>query len=151
MTIRGNATTTIAGRHVNQFIGDVRSRRTETQAENGTGEYTMTISDYTVSGNTYNGVSADGANDYNHNYASGKYCEIAGCLYYVGVDMGSIAHVSECAGTFTFNAKGGAATTLTEAIGNGNNMDWFGGNCKDLKYIVIFKSGTSYYPAAPTE
>lgn len=151
VTIRGNATTTIAGRHVNQFIGDVRSRRTETQAENGTGEYTMTISDYTVSGNTYNGVSADGANDYNHNYASGKYCEIAGCLYYVGVDMGSIAHVSECAGTFTFNAKGGAATTLTEAIGNGNNMDWFGGNCKDLKYTVIFKSGTSYYPAAPTE
>lgn len=151
VTIRGNATTTIAGRHVNQFIGDVRSRRTETQAENGTGEYTMTISDYTVSGNTYNGVSADGANDYNHNYASDKYCEIVGCLYYVGVDMGSIAHVSECAGTFTFNAKGGEATTLTEAIGDGNNMDWFGGNCKDLKYTMILKSGTSYYPAAPTE
>lgn len=151
VTIRGNATTTIAGRHVNQFIGDVRSRKTEAQAEAGTTEYTMTISDYTVSGNTYNGVSADGANDYNHNYASGKYCEIVGCLYYVGVDMGSIAHVSECAGTFTFNAKGGTATTLTEAIGSGNNMDWFGGNCKDLKYTMIFKSGTSYYPAAPTE
>lgn len=151
VTIRGNATTTIAGRHVNQFIGDVRSRKTEAQAEAGTTEYTMTISDYTVSGNTYNGISADGANDYNHNYASGSYCEIVGCLYYVGVDMGSIAHVSECAGTFTFNAKGGTATTLTEAIGSGNNMDWFGGNCKDLKYTMIFKSGTSYYPVAPTE
>lgn len=150
-TIKGNATTTIAGRHVNQFIGDVRSRRTETQAENGTGEYTMTISDYTVSGNTYNGVSADGANDYNHNYASGSYCEIAGCVYYVGVDIGSIKHVSECAGTFTFNAKGGSATTLTEAVGSGDNMEWFGGNCKDLNFNGFSNKGTSYYPAAPTE
>lgn len=151
VSIKGNATTTIAGRHINQFIGDVRSRRTETQAENGTGEYTMTISDYTVSGNTYNGVSADGLNDYNHNYASGNYCEIAGCVYYVGVDIGSIKHVNECAGTFTFNAKGGSATTLTEAVGSGNNMDWFGGNCKDLNFNGFSNKGTSSYPVAPTE
>lgn len=149
VNIRGNATTTIAGRHINQFIGDVRSRRSETQANNGTGEYTMTISDYTVSGNTYNGVAAESTNDFNHNYASGSYCEVAGCVYYVGVDIGSIAHVNECAGTFTFNAKGASAVTLTEAIGKGDNMNWFGGNCKDLKYTMIFKSGTSYYPPAP--
>ena len=151
VSIKGNATTTIAGRHVNQFIGDVRSRKTEAQAEAGTTDYTMTISDYTVSGNSYNGISADGANDYNHNYASGSYCEIAGCVYYVGVDIGSIKHVNECAGTFTFNAKGGSATTLTEAVGSGDNMGWFGGNCKDLNFNGFTNKGTSYYPVAPTE
>ena len=141
-SVYGTATTTIAGRHVNQFIGDLRSSRTETQANNGTGEYTTVISDYVVSGNTYNGVSADGANDYNHNYASGKYCEVVGCAYYTGVDILS-SHVSECAGTFTFNAKGGSATTLTEAVGKGDNMDWFGGNGS------ISMGGKSSYPAAP--
>ena len=142
-SVYGTATTTIAGRHINQFIGDVRSSRTETQTNNGTGEYTTVISDYTVSGNTYNGVSADGANEYNHNYASDKYCEVVGCVYYTGVDILS-SHVSECAGTLTFNAKGGASTTLTEAIGSGNNMDWFGGNGS------IDTGGKSYYPSAPT-
>lgn len=141
-SVYGTATTTIAGRHVNQFIGDLRSSRTETQANNGTGEYTTVISDYVVSGNTYNGVSADGANDYNHNYASGKYCEVVGCAYYTGVDILS-SHVSECAGTLTFNAKGGAATTLTEAVGKGDNLDWFGGNGS------ISMGGKSSYPAAP--
>ena len=141
-SVYGTATTTIAGRHVNQFIGDLRSSRTETQANNGTGEYTTVVSDYTVSGNTYNGVSADSANDYNHNYASGKYCEVVGCAYYTGVDI-LTSHVSECAGTFTFNAKGGSATTLTEAVGKGDNMDWFGGNGS------ISMGGKSSYPAAP--
>ena len=141
-SVYGTATTTIAGRHVNQFIGDLRSSRTETQANNGTGEYTTVISDYVVSGNTYNGVSADGANDYNHNYASGKYCEVVGCAYYTGVDI-LTSHVSECAGTFTFNAKGGSSTTLTEAVGKGDNMDWFGGNGS------IKMGGSSSYPSAP--
>ena len=141
------AVTTIAGRHVNQFIGDVRSRRTETQQKNGTGEYTNKILNYTVSGNTYNGVAADSANEYNHNYASGKYCPVVGCAYYTGVDVTFLLvsdHVSECAGTLVFSEKGGAETTLTEAIGNGNNMDWFGGNSST-------RSGDSEYPAAPTE
>ncbi len=142
------AVTTIAGRHVNQFIGDIRSRRTETQSNNGTGEYTNKILNYTVSGNTYNGVAADSANEYNHNYASGKYCPVVGCAYYTGVDISFAGvyddHVSECAGTLVFSEKGGAETTLTEAVGNGNNMDWFGGNGST-------SSGTSYYPEAPTE
>jgi hypothetical protein len=141
------AKTTVAGRHINQFIGDLRSKRTETQAENNTGEYTTTISNYTVSGNTYNGVAAESINDNNHNYASGKYCPVVGCAYYVGVDVSFLivdTHVKECAGTLTFNEMGGESTTLTEAVGKGNNMDWFGGDCTT-------DSGTSYYPAAPTE
>lgn len=140
------ASTTIAGRHVNQFIGDVRSRRSETQQENGTGEYTNKILNYTVSGNSYNGVAADSTNDYNHNYASGKYCDAIGCAYYTGVDLKIIVniHVSECAGTLTFQPKGGESVTLTEAIGSGNNLDWFGGDGK-------VTSGSSYYPAAPTK
>lgn len=144
-SITMSATTTIAGRHVNQFIGDVRSRRTETQANNGTGEYTNKILNYTVSGNSYNGVPADGANEYNHNYATDKYCEVVGCAYYTGVDLTILivsTHVSECAGTLTFSPKGGSEVTLTEAVGKGNNMDWFGGDGKT-------RSGSSYYPEAP--
>ena len=138
------AYTTIAGRHVNQFIGDVRSQRSESQQENGTGEYTTNITNYTVSGNSYNGVSADSTNDYNHNYASGKYCPVVGCAYYTGVDMKVIVniHVQHCAGTLTFNEKGGTATTLTEAIGSGDGLSWFGGDGST-------GSGNSYYPAAP--
>ena len=138
------AYTTIAGRHVNQFIGDLRSQRSESQQENGTGEYTTNITNYTVSGNSYNGVSADSTNDYNHNYASGKYCPVVGCAYYTGVDVKVIVnvHVQHCAGTMTFNENGGAATTLTEAIGSGDGLSWFGGD-------GTTGSGSSYYPEAP--
>ena len=148
-SITGGAKTTVAGRHVNQFIGDMRSRRTEAQAEAGTGEYTFNILDYTVSGNTYGGVAAESTNDYNHNYASGKYCDIVGCAYYVGVDINVIAniHVSECAGTLTFRPKGGEAVTLTEAVGSGSNLSWFGGASSG----VSLTGYTSYYPTAPTE
>ena len=140
------AVTTIAGRHVNQFIGDVRSRRSESQQENNTGEYTNKILNYTLSGNTYNGVAADSTNDYNHNYASGKYCAAVGCAYYTGVDLNIImnVHVSECAGTLIFQPAGGESVTLNEAIGKGNNMDWFGGDGK-------VTSGKSYYPEAPVQ
>ena len=139
------AHTTIAGRHINQFIGDIRSQRSEAQQEAGSGEYTTIITDYTVSGNKYNGVAADSTNDYNHEYASGTYCPAVGCAYYTGVDMKifTTIHVQHCAGTLTFNAKGGSSTTLTEAIGSGDGMAWFGGNGST-------STGTSYYPAAPT-
>ena len=151
VSIKGNATTTIAGRHINQFIGDIRSQRSETQQKNGTGEYTTIITDYTISGNSYNGVSADSTNDYNHEYASGVYCPVVGCAYYTGVDVSYILsfHTKDCAGTLTFNEKGGSATTLTEEIGNGNNLSWFGGNCKDVKMSLLGNGGTSYYPNAP--
>ena len=151
VSIRGNATTTIAGRHINQFIGDLRSQRTETQQKEGTGEYTTTISDYFVSGNSYNGVAAESTNDYNHEYASGQYCPVVGCAYYTGVDVNVLIniHVSHCAGTLIFNAKGGEATTLTEAIGSGNGMSWFGGNSKNVNVGILNNKGTSYYPEAP--
>ena len=153
VSIKGNATTTIAGRHVNQFIGDIRSLRTEAQVEANSGEYTTIISNYTVSGNSYNGVSADSTNAYNHEYASGAYCPVVGCAYYTGVDVNMILniHVSHCAGTLNFNANGGETTTLTEGIGSGNNMSWFGGNSKNVNIGIISNKGTSYYPAAPTE
>ena len=152
VSIKGNATTTIAGRHINQFIGDIRSQRSEAQQKNGSGEYTTIISDYTVSGNSYNGVLADSTNDYNHEYASGVYCPVVGCAYYTGVDVSYIFtfHTKDCAGTLTFNEKGGSATTLTEEIGNGDNLSWFGGNCKDVKMNLLGNVGTSYYPNAPT-
>ena len=143
----GSATTHIAGRHINQFIGDIRSRRTESQQTNGTGEYTNKIINYTVSGNTYNGVAAESTNVYNHNYASGKYCDAVGCAYYTGVDINLIiasSHVSECAGTLIFQPKGGTETTLTEAIGKGNNMDWYGGDGS-----ISMWNQKSYYPEAP--
>ena len=146
-SVTTRAETTIAGRHINQFIGNLRSRRSESQQEKGSGEYTNKIIDYTLSGNTYNGVAAESTNEYNHNYASGKYCDAVGCVYYTGVDISivfSSIHVSECAGTLTFQPKGGESVTLTEAIGKGNNMDWFGGDGK-------MTSGKSYYPPAPTE
>ena len=146
-SVTTRASTTIAGRHVNQFIGDLRSRRSESQQENGSGEYTNKLLNYTLSGNSYNGVAAESTNDYNHNYASGKYCEAVGCAYYTGVDISIVItsiHVSECAGTLTFQPKGGESVTLTEAIGKGNNLDWFGGDGK-------MTSGSSYYPEAPTE
>ena len=148
-SIQGGAKTVIAGRHVNQFIGDIRSKRTETQQKENTGEYTTTISNYTVSGNTYNGVAAESTNDYNHNYASGKYCPVVGCAYYIGVDVSIIVsvHFQHCAGTLTFNEKGGSATTLTENTGSGSSMSWFGGGSTD----VSISSYTSYYPEAPTE
>ena len=153
VSIKGNATTTIAGRHVNQFIGDIRSKRSEAQQEDGTGEYTTTISNYTVSGNSYNGVSADSTNAYNHEYASGQYCPVVGCAYYTGVDVNILVniHVSHCAGTLNFNAIGGETTTLTEGIGSGNNLSWFGGNSKNVNIGIFSNNGTSYYPAAPTE
>ncbi len=153
VSIKGNATTTIAGRHVNQFIGDIRSLRTESQQENGTGEYTTNITNYTVSGNSYNGVSADSTNAYNHEYASGQYCPVVGCAYYTGVDVNVLVniHVSHCAGTLNFNANGGATTTLTEGIGSGNNMSWFGGSSKNVNIGILSNKGTSYYPAGPTE
>jgi len=68
-------------------------------------------------------------------------------VYYTGVDINLIlmsSHVSECAGDFTFSAKGGAETTLTEAIGKGGNMDWYGGDGS-----INLMGQKSYYPEAP--
>ena len=51
--------------------------------------------------------------------------------YYVGVDvdfMGIEKHVRHCAGTLVFNEKGKPAVTVTEAIKDGNDIAWTGGD-----------------------
>lgn len=132
--IFAKGSTDIAGRHVNQFIGDVVSARS---SETGT-DYVVTISDYEVSGNSYNGTTASSTNQYSHNYATNAYCEVVGCAYYVGVDVGlgsiTLKHVNDYAGTLIFNAKGSASVTITEAAGKGNEISWTGGSFSDMEY-----------------
>lgn len=134
--IFAKGTTDIAGRHVNQFIGDVVSARS---SETGT-DYDVTISNYTVSGNRYFDVDADKTNTYSHDYASDKYCEVVGCAYYVGVDVGlgsvTLKHVNDYAGKLTFYPVGEEANkiVLEEAAGSGNNQTWTGGSFSNMKY-----------------
>lgn len=135
--------TIIAGRHVNQFIGDIVSER----SENGK-NYNVTISDYIVSGNSY------GKAKNNHQYASGRECEVVGCAYYVGVDINvaglQLGHVYFCAGTLSFDSKDSEnVTTLTEEIGQGNNASWTGGNFTNVKLSGFITKQKSYYPTYP--
>ena len=162
--------TIIAGRHVNQFIGDVVSERTESLANSS--DYTVTIKDYCVSGNKYFGVPVADATakklpevkshpaprtvlynssptshaygftytersigwlikTYYYTHTVTSFCNCIGSAYYVGVDvnvMGIEKHVRHCAGTLVFNEKGKPAVTVTEAIKDGNNIAWTGGD-----------------------
>lgn len=168
-----NGYTIIAGRHVNQFIGDVVSGRSESRANSD--DYTVTIRDYYVSGNKYFGVPAENASTKtlqeiksesvpktilfdpspkSHAYAfttstrtTGNWyktyyythttslCNCIGSAYYVGVDVDVNLiltkiekHVKDCAGKLVFNEKGKPAVTVTEAIKDGNNIAWTGGD-----------------------
>lgn len=168
-----NGYTIIAGRHVNQFIGDVVSGRSESRANSD--DYTVTIRDYYVSGNKYFGVPAENASTKtlqeiksesvpktilfdpspkSHAYAfttstrtTGSWyktyyythttslCNCIGSAYYVGVDVDANViftkiekHVKDCAGKLVFNEKGKPAVTVTEAIKDGNNIAWTGGD-----------------------
>lgn len=168
-----NGYTIIAGRHVNQFIGDVVSGRSESRANSD--DYTVTIRDYYVSGNKYFGVPAENASTKtlqeiksesvpktilfdpspkSHAYAfttstrtTGRWlktyyythttslCNCIGSAYYVGVDVNVNVlftkiekHVKDCAGKLVFNEKGKPAVTVTEAIKDGNNIAWTGGD-----------------------
>ena len=168
-----NGYTIIAGRHVNQFIGDVVSGRSESRANSD--DYTVTIRDYYVSGNKYFGVPAENASTKtlqeiksesvpktilfdpspkSHAYAfttstrtTGSWyktyyythttslCNCIGSAYYVGVDVDVNViftkiekHVKDCAGKLVFNEKGKPAVTVTEAIKDGNNIAWTGGD-----------------------
>lgn len=162
--------TIIAGRHVNQFIGDVVSERAESRANSS--DYTVTIKDYCVSGNKYFGVPVADATaktlpevkshpaprtvlynssptshaygftykerstgwlikTYYYTHTVTSFCNCIGSAYYVGVDvdvMGIEKHVRHCAGTLVFNEKGKPAVTVTEAIKDGNNIAWTGGD-----------------------
>ena len=42
--------------------------------------------------------------------------------------MGIEKHVRHCAGKLVFNEKGKPAVTVTEAIKDGNNIAWTGGD-----------------------
>lgn len=120
--------TVIAGRHVNQFIGEVVSERPE-GASTG---YDVAIKDYYVSNNTY----LSGKN--HHKYDNSNECEVIGSAYYIGVNINvaglfSVGHVKDIAGSLTFTPKGGSSKTLTEDPKNGDGLAWTGGNFQDYK------------------
>ncbi|MBQ2857122.1 MAG: hypothetical protein IJE78_08400 [Bacteroidaceae bacterium] len=132
--------TTIAGRHVNQFIGDVVSERSSAEST----AYTVTIKDYFVSGNSYDGVSAESVNTYNHCYATNTYCEVVGSAYYVGLELPlSSGYMKDYPGTLIFQPRGGEMKTVTET--DGNSMSWTGGNFSIDGALVCF----SKYPTYP--
>lgn len=138
--------TIIAGRHVNQFIGEVVSQRSEDRASSE--DYTVTIKDYVVSNNSY------GKEYHRHEYQSKTYCDVVGCAYYVGVDVKIASllekHIQYCAGKLIFNPKDGDSVTITEPIWSGNNQDWMGGNFTNISTTILIWSPKSIYPDAPS-
>ena len=157
-SITAKGETTIAGRHVNQFIGDVVSY---SSTEGGT-NYTVDITNYTVSGNSYNGTLAESTDKYNHQYdKSGDkygtnanlYCEVVGCAYYIGLDIivigQNLGHLKYYAGNVAFSSKDGQTNgSFTEASGEGDNINiaWTGGNFKITGALLWVKSE---YPTEP--
>ena len=112
----------IPGRHVNQFIGDIR---TESDDENNL--ITVNITEPVVSGNFYIGsgnmydkknddaeLSADSTQattkDYNHSWSNSSTPYI-GCAYYVGASVLS-AHMGDYAGN-VYVTKNGSKTTVS--------------------------------------
>ena len=112
----------IPGRHVNQFIGDIR---TESSDENNL--ITVNITEPVVSGNFYIGsgnmydkkndeaeLSADSTQattkDYNHSWSDSSTPYI-GCAYYVGASVLS-AHMGDYAGN-VYVTKNGSKTTVS--------------------------------------
>lgn len=166
--------TLIAGRHVNQFIGDIVSARTESDVNNNKDTYTVEIRDYYVNGNMYHSSPVTNPtsislkeqksmpyprttfyNDTPTSHAYGcktqvresgfiiktkyythtvnAFCNCVGSAYYVGVDVdlfGQKKHVKACAGTLIFNEidKSSDKVTVTESVGDGNNIAWTGGD-----------------------
>ena len=116
----------IAGRHVNQFIGDIR-----TQSEDENNPVTVNIVEPVVSGNVYVGsgymydkktdndeLSADSQEattyDYSHSWSSSSTPYI-GCAYYVGADVNVLIktlHMGDYAGN-VYVTKDGTKTTVS--------------------------------------
>ena len=68
---------------------------------------------------------------YYYTHTVNSFCNCIGSAYYVGVDVnvyGVEKHVRHCAGKLVFNEKGKPAVTVTEAIKDGNNIAWTGGD-----------------------
>lgn len=112
----------IPGRHVNQFIGDIR-----TQSSDEKNPVTVDIVEPVVSGNIYVGsgymydkknddteLSADDSRattyDYNHSWSSTS-TPYVGCAYYVGASVMS-AHMGDYAGTVSVT-KNDTKTAVT--------------------------------------
>ena len=112
----------IPGRHVNQFIGDIR-----TQSSDENNPVTVDIVEPVVSGNIYVGsgymydkknddteLSADDSRattyDYNHSWSSTS-TPYVGCAYYVGASVLS-AHMGDYAGTVSVT-KNDTKTAVT--------------------------------------
>ena len=112
----------IPGRHVNQFIGDIR-----TQSENKDARITVNVVDPRVSGNKYIGsgnmyenktdeveISADSDQattlDYNYTY-SNTSCKYVGSAYYIGCDIVSM-HEGDYQG-YLYVTENGAKTSVT--------------------------------------
>ena len=116
----------IAGRHVNQFIGDIR-----TQSEDESNPISVNIVEPVVSGNFYVGsgymyakktdnieLSADSSQattyDYNHSWSNSNTPYI-GCAYYVGASvnvLGKAYHMGDYPGNIKV-IKGGTETTIS--------------------------------------
>ena len=174
--------TLVAGRHVNQFIGDICSSKSSDSFE---------IKDYVLSGNTYfdaeinmqspfkqqettdssptidpqrhcfkseNTTRVQGSwwNSTTYYTHTNSYCNCVGQAYYVGVDVKvSInlifinkdieKHVNDYAGSLTFNAKGEAPITITEAAGDGNNRAWTGGDFGSIKLLSLRDASVDAY------
>ena len=116
----------IPGRHVNQFIGDIR-----TQSSSSNDKETVTITNPTVSGNIYVGsgymydkridnveLSADSAEattyDYNHSWSNNS-TKYVGSAYYIGADFLSMhegdykgeVKITQNSTTTSVNVEGG--------------------------------------------
>lgn len=116
----------IPGRHVNQFIGDIR-----TQSSSSNDKVTVTITNPTVSGNIYVGsgymydkridnveLSADSAEattyDYNHSWSNNS-TKYVGSAYYIGADFLSMhegdykgeVKITQNSTTTSVNVEGG--------------------------------------------
>ena len=109
----------IAGRHVNQFVGDIR-----TESDNESNLVTVEIIEPVVSGNAYIGSSkmydreelgnseisaeSDDAVTYDHNHSwNNSTTQYVGCVYYVGADVNLLdKHVGDYPGTVTITENG---------------------------------------------
>ena len=112
----------IPGRHVNQFIGDIR-----TESSDESNLITVNITEPVVSGNFYMGsgnmydkkndeaeLSADSSQattyDYNHSWSNSSTPYI-GCAYYVGASVSSV-HMGDYAGN-VYVTKNGSKTAVS--------------------------------------
>ena len=82
-----------SGRHVNEFIGDIRTTGGQT--------ITITYSDNAFSNNTYSDVNSNSIGGREDHYGE---CYYIGNCYYTDISIGSIG-IKDTKGTVTVNSK----------------------------------------------